>query len=854
MSTFLWNPITGQLDRAEVAGGPAGTINSVTGNVGEKVYGDFTGNVDLKGAYADSAHVTEVTGTPSSALQTFENRVWDTAYVVDASTEVGLRGTFTTIQAALDAAVFDGMDYTNPRKIRLRPGTYTEDLVIPGGAYFFADDISGDQVDLSQPVVIVGQHTAADISVFYSNGVRWVGTAVSIFTAGDTIFSLLAIDSLFFANDPVTFIASSADATIMQFTNCDFAGTIVPSTQKIAFSGGYTIVFDNCRLGGSGITASGVALEMNGCLEVGQVVITTGILKARLSSFIADDGPNVTMTSNTAGSFVDYCSFTSDDATYAIAGVNAALVAASNCVIPASGTGPIDFYNPSTGSKPLALTQQGNVLTSVRQSAIDYVAEGQEGYIGITNTAAPRAVTLTPQAKSQLIYVCDESGGAGTNAITISAGGGATINGAASVVINENYGACLFAAVSPTLFVLISRTVNYPLSLSKGGTNASLTPSNGGMVYSTATGLAILNATITANKLLMSGASGAPAWSTASYPATAGASGTLLQSDGTNIVNSTATYPATAGTTGTILRSNGTNLVNTTATYPATTTTNRILYSSATNTIGEITSVASSILLTNSSGVPSCATSLDNDFTFTTAVAGGSRRITVSNTDNTNSSSDALIIKSVGGTSAGDPFDRYAVGTARSYAVGIDNSDSQAFKVNTLAGATAGMSSGTNLFKVTSAGNVTQVLNAMCRAYVDNAISNVTGDGTAYTVVFDATLFDIGANFNTGTGVFTTPVAGKYQINASVTLTGLGAAHTTCLFRIVGTNNENHLFNPFLLADAAGNATYACSVIMSVGASVSLSVLIQVTGSTKTVGIKEDTNGPYSSLSIGLVS
>jgi hypothetical protein len=43
----------------------------------------------------------------------------------------------------------------------------------------------------------------------------------------------------------------------------------------------------------------------------------------------------------------------------------------------------------------------------------------------------------------------------------------------------------------------------------------------------------------------------------------------------------------TAGTSGTILRSNGTNIVNTTATYPATTTANRIVYSTALNTIGE---------------------------------------------------------------------------------------------------------------------------------------------------------------------------------------------------------------------------------------------------------------------------
>lgn len=76
------------------------------------------------------------------------------------------------------------------------------------------------------------------------------------------------------------------------------------------------------------------------------------------------------------------------------------------------------------------------------------------------------------------------------------------------------------------------------LSLSKGGTNANLTASNGGILYSTASAAAILSGTATAGQMLQSGASTTPAWSTATYPATAGTSGNVLKSDGTNIVSS----------------------------------------------------------------------------------------------------------------------------------------------------------------------------------------------------------------------------------------------------------------------------------------------------------------------------
>lgn len=85
-----------------------------------------------------------------------------------------------------------------------------------------------------------------------------------------------------------------------------------------------------------------------------------------------------------------------------------------------------------------------------------------------------------------------------------------------------------------------------------------------------------------------------------------GATGQVLQGNsGANPTYSTATYPSVATTTGTILRADGTNWVRTTATYPATTTADQILYSSATNTIGEITAGIDGVLVSSHVGVPS---------------------------------------------------------------------------------------------------------------------------------------------------------------------------------------------------------------------------------------------------------
>lgn len=99
-----------------------------------------------------------------------------------------------------------------------------------------------------------------------------------------------------------------------------------------------------------------------------------------------------------------------------------------------------------------------------------------------------------------------------------------------------------------------------PFSLAHGGTGANLTASTGGIFYSGASAGAILAGTATANQVLLSGSSAAPAWST--------------------------------------------------ATYPATTTINRILYSSNTNVIGQITTANSAVLVTDSGGIPSLSTTL----------------------------------------------------------------------------------------------------------------------------------------------------------------------------------------------------------------------------------------------------
>lgn len=97
---------------------------------------------------------------------------------------------------------------------------------------------------------------------------------------------------------------------------------------------------------------------------------------------------------------------------------------------------------------------------------------------------------------------------------------------------------------SPTTALLQATSITAgwagQLSLLRGGTNASLTASNGGIVYSTASALGVLAGTATANQLLLSGSSTTPAWSTTTYPTT-NAANTLLYASSANTMSALAT-------------------------------------------------------------------------------------------------------------------------------------------------------------------------------------------------------------------------------------------------------------------------------------------------------------------------
>lgn len=63
-------------------------------------------------------------------------------------------------------------------------------------------------------------------------------------------------------------------------------------------------------------------------------------------------------------------------------------------------------------------------------------------------------------------------------------------------------------------------------------------------------------------------------------------------------------------------------------------------------------------------------------------------------------------------------------------------------------------------------------------AYLSTSPTNVTGDGTIYTIICDTVLFDQTSNYNNSTGTFTAPVTGKYLFAFGISCTPLSSNQT----------------------------------------------------------------------------
>lgn len=236
------------------------------------------------------------------------------------------------------------------------------------------------------------------------------------------------------------------------------------------------------------------------------------------------------------------------------------------------------------------------------------------------------------------------------------------------------------------------------------------------------------------------------------------------------------------------------------------------------------------------------ATSFLSSFTFwipTVAIGGLTNPGAPVNLNIQNSSttalSDAVLSLNTSTTTGGMPYISYG-SLGNNWWHGVDKTGStNTFRIQY--GNTGIFPGLTNIVTMTVLGNINHPLNSSFNA-LSGDHTNVTGDGTAYTVIFGTVSYDQNSNYNNTTGIFTAPVAGRYHFSTGVTFSNIGAAHTSGTFQIqtTGGNFLGGFVNPTAVA-AGGVYTFNMSCYANMSAGDTAKVVLTVSGSTKTINV-----------------
>lgn len=431
----------------DVAGGSSGiTYTPDEGGVISPV-----GNLNVNGDESGTSTTPVLTTHNVAGNLVIEPRAYSTPYVVDSSSTIGERGTYQTVQSAMDAAVTDGMAYNNQKMIYIRTGTYTENLVIPPGAILVGETLSflgASPITITQSTLIIGSHT-------FSNGNSVCGFNNIIFqTATGITFDLTSsiIALLYFDNCTLFQVGSDAivdnapGGSYISVVNTALSGTgdlLVFNLQN----GACNLYMNGCKFKQPmNISISGGSLTCSNTTGIGHVELTDGSTITALScTFDLGGAHNYNIDASVSGSTGTFtsCFFNTAD----IAGISA-FASGSDWVIHncATGASGVPLYSNSALVNSYGVSDQGNLIKSFR-TAITLNMTTRFYYVGVTDTSSARTINLPaspssplPQ-KDQTFIIKDESGAAGTNNITVSTiAGTVTIDGATTKVINTNYG------------------------------------------------------------------------------------------------------------------------------------------------------------------------------------------------------------------------------------------------------------------------------------------------------------------------------------------------------------------------------------------------------------------------------
>jgi len=183
---------------------------------------------------------------------------------------------------------------------------------------------------------------------------------------------------------------------------------------------------------------------------------------------------------------------------------------------------------------------------------------------------------------------------------------------------------------------------------------------------------------------------------------------------------------------------------------------------------------------------------------------------------------------------SGDSFVQFDINTTGEFRIGVDDNDSDKFKIS------QGSALGSNdTFVVTDAGERRLPLNSSFLAINSALDSNVTGDGTDYTVEFDLEIFDQNSDYNNSTDTFTAPVTGRYLIGAGIYSSAVTTSHTLGVFWMVTSNGNYTLLQADFgnIKQTSNYVSISNTIFADLDASDTVTIHFQVSNGTKVIDI-----------------
>jgi len=130
-----------------------------------------------------------------------------------------------------------------------------------------------------------------------------------------------------------------------------------------------------------------------------------------------------------------------------------------------------------------------------------------------------------------------------------------------------------------------------------------------------------------------------------------------------------------------------------------------------------------------------------------------------------------------------------------------------------------------------------RVITPAFQVYHSAGAANVTGDSTAYTIVYGTEVYDNGGDFASNT--FTAPVSGRYLLIANISAQGFTSSHNYTQINI-NTSNANFqgLSDGYIVTTATGVYRESFSVIANMDVGDTAIVTLTVVGGAKVIDLQ----------------